>query len=135
MEPVTLHSAPGRLHVARGEAVPGGSLAFKFGRGDGFGELVGKPGLRAWVGLDRGTGRILSVSFPPRPVSSGLGVSTSPAGSGMAPDSQDRRQRAAITSFLAAGTCLRAQTYLPNVCWAASGPGRRSERLRRVAPT
>jgi hypothetical protein len=61
--PSVYASAPGRHHVARGEAVPGGSLAFRFGRGDGFGELVGKPSLRAWVGLDRGTGRILSVTF------------------------------------------------------------------------
>jgi hypothetical protein len=61
-------SAPGAFQVAN--VLPGDflSLVVHFPSGvQAFSQLVGKPGLFAWVSVDRSTGRFIGVKFSHRP--------------------------------------------------------------------
>jgi hypothetical protein len=61
-------SAPGAFQVAHVVAGDFLSLVAHFPSGEqAFSQLVGKPGLFAWVSVDRSTGRFLRVAFDNRP--------------------------------------------------------------------
>lgn len=65
---VWAHGA-GRREIARGHPGDRGALQFHFPRGDkAYAELVGKPGLRAVLVVDRLAGHILGVRFRDRGV-------------------------------------------------------------------
>jgi hypothetical protein len=57
-------SAPGALQVAPVAAAPDGTLLVHFPSGEqAFQNLIGKPGLFAFVSVDRATGRFIGVKF------------------------------------------------------------------------
>jgi hypothetical protein len=57
-------SAPGAFQVAHVLPGPYLSLEARFPSGEqAFSQLVGKPGLFAWVGVDRSTGRFINIKF------------------------------------------------------------------------
>ena len=61
-------SAPGAFQVAHVVAGPYLSLEAHFPKGaEAFSQLVGKPGLYAFVSVDRSTGRFIGVTFKHRP--------------------------------------------------------------------
>jgi hypothetical protein len=70
--PTVYASAPGAFQVASataGDAVFGGLLRFRFADGEAYQvylQLVSKPGLTAFVMLDRSAHRFLSVKFKHR---------------------------------------------------------------------
>ena len=61
-------SAPGSFQVAPVVAAPAGTLVVRFPSGEqAFQNLIGKPGLFAFVSVDRSTGRFIGVKFGNRP--------------------------------------------------------------------
>ena len=61
-------SAPGAFQVASVVAGPYQSLVAHFPSGEqAFAQLIGKPGLFAWVSIDRSTGKYIGVRFLNRP--------------------------------------------------------------------
>jgi hypothetical protein len=66
--PTVWASAPGAYQVAPVVSGPYQSLEVHFPSGvEAFHQLIGKPGLFAWVSVDRSTGRFIGVSFKHRP--------------------------------------------------------------------
>lgn len=61
---VVLASAPGAFQVAQVVPGPFHSLVVRFPSGaQSFADLVGRPGLFAFVSVDRSTGRFINVNF------------------------------------------------------------------------
>jgi hypothetical protein len=66
--PTVWASAPGAFQVAPVYAGDHLSLLVQFPPGEtSFSQLIGKPGLFAWVSVDRSTGRFIGVKFSHRP--------------------------------------------------------------------
>jgi hypothetical protein len=59
-----LASAPAAFHVAPVASAPDGTLVVRFPSGEqAFQNLIGKPGLAAFVSVDRSTGTFIGVRF------------------------------------------------------------------------